>query len=117
MNNKHFLILQKQIVMSTKTIAGVEINVDEEGYMNDASQWTKEIGAEIAKEEGIILSDKHYELIEFIRNKVAKGEGLTIRGIGKSGVVTAKEFYQLFPGAPLKKATKISGVHKPTSCI
>jgi len=103
--------------MSTKTIAGVEINVNEEGYMTEISEWSKEIGAEIAKEEGIELTDKHYELIDFIRNKVTAGEGLTIRGIGKSGVVNAKEFYQLFPGAPLKKATKISGVPKPTSCI
>ncbi|MAE08827.1 MAG: sulfur relay protein DsrC [Bacteroidetes bacterium] len=103
--------------MSTKTITGVEINVDEEGYMTDISQWSKEIGTEIANEEGIDLSDKHYELIDFIRNKVAAGEGLTIRGIGKSGIVNAKEFYALFPGAPLKKATKISGVPKPTSCI
>ena len=103
--------------MSTKTIAGVEVNLNDEGYMEDASQWTKEIGAEIAKEEGIELTQKHYELIEWIRNKVAAGEGLTIRGIGKSGVVNAKEFYGLFPGAPLKKATKIAGVPKPTSCI
>ncbi len=103
--------------MSTKTIIGVEINVDDEGYMTDISQWTKEIGTKIAKEEGIELTDKHYELIEFIRNKVSADEGLTIRGIGKSGIVNAKEFYQLFPGAPLKKATKISGVPKPTSCI
>ncbi len=103
--------------MSTKTFARVEINVDYEGYMTDISQWSKEIGAEIAKEEGIELTDKHYELIEWIRNKVSAGEGLTIRGIGKSGVVNAKEFYGLFPGAPLKKATKISGVPKPTSCI
>lgn len=103
--------------MATKTFAGVDVQVNDEGYMEDASQWTKEIGADIAKEEGIELTDKHYELIEFIRNKVASGETLTIRGIGKSGVVNAKEFYQLFPGAPLKKATKISGVPKPTSCI
>ena len=103
--------------MATKTFAGVDVQVNDEGYMEDASQWTKEIGADIAKEEGIELTDKHYELIEFIRNKVASGETLTIRGIGKSGVVNAKEFYQLFPGASLKKATKISGVPKPTSCI
>ncbi|NOY49575.1 MAG: TusE/DsrC/DsvC family sulfur relay protein [Chlorobi bacterium] len=100
-----------------KLIAGVNVSVNEEGYMTDSSQWTKEVAAAIAAEEGIELTDKHYELIEFVRNKVANGETLTIRGIGKSGVVSAKEFYGLFPGAPLKKATKISGVPKPTSCI
>ncbi len=100
-----------------KLIAGVNVSVNEEGYLTDSSQWTKEIAAAIAAEEGVELTDKHYELIEFVRNKVANGETLTIRGIGKSGVVNAKEFYGLFPGAPLKKATKISGVPKPTSCI
>jgi len=103
--------------MATKNIAGVNLDVTEEGYMNDSSQWTKEVAAGIAKEEGLELTDKHYELIEFIRNKVKSGEGLTIRSIGKSGIVDIKAFYQLFPGAPLKKATKISGVPKPASCI
>jgi len=32
-------------------------------------------------------------------------------------VVDAKSFYQMFPGAPLKKSTKIAGVPKPESCI
>ena len=103
--------------MATKTIAGVTLDVSGEGYLNDPAQWTKEIANEIAKEEGIELTEKHFELIEWIRNKVESGEALTIRGIGKSGVVDIKGFYQLFPGAPLKKATKISGVPKPASCI
>ncbi len=103
--------------MATKTYAGVNIEVNDEGYMTDSSQWTKEVANGIAKEEGIELTDKHFEVIEYIRNKVEAGESLTIRGINKSGVVNAKVFYQLFPGAPLKKATKISGVPKPVSCI
>lgn len=103
--------------MATKTIAGKNVDVNEEGYLTDTSQWTKEIATEIAKEEGIELSDEHMVVINFIRDKVAAGEGLTIRGISKSGLVDAKTFYQLFPGAPLKKATKIAGVPKPVSCM
>jgi len=103
--------------MAEKTYAGVSVGINEEGYMTDASQWTKEVGAAIANDEGIELTDKHYELIEFVRTKVENDETLTIRGIGKSGIVDAKEFYKMFPGAPLKKATKISGVPKPSSCI
>ncbi len=103
--------------MATKTIAGTVIEVNEEGYLINSSQWNEEIAKEIAKEEGIELTDKHFEVINYIRKKVEAGEGLTIRGIGKSGVVDVKTFYQLFPGAPLKKATKISGVSKPVSCI
>ncbi|RLD35033.1 MAG: sulfur relay protein DsrC [Bacteroidetes bacterium] len=103
--------------MATKTYAGINIEVNDEGYMLDSSQWSKEVATEIAKDEGVELTDKHFEVLDYIRNKVANGETLTIRGINKSGVVDAKTFYQLFPGAPLKKATKIAGVSKPESCI
>ena len=103
--------------MATKTYGGVSVDVNEEGYMTDSSQWTKEVAEGIASEEGVDLTDKHFEVIDFIRNKVAEGATLTIRGINKSGVVSAKDFYQMFPGAPLKKSTKIAGVPKPESCI
>jgi tRNA 2-thiouridine synthesizing protein E len=103
--------------MATKTYAGVNVEVNDEGYMTDSSQWTKEIAMEIAKQEGIELTDKHFAVLEFIRNKSAEGATLTIRGINKSGVIDAKSFYQMFPGAPLKKSTKIAGVPKPESCI
>ena len=103
--------------MTIKKIANLEIEVTDEGYLKDASVWNHDIAKAIAKEEGIELTDKHFEVLEFIRNKVANGETLTIRGIGKSGIVDAKTFYQLFPGAPLKKATKIAGVAKPVSCM
>lgn len=103
--------------MAEKTYAGVNVKVDDEGYMTDASQWTKEIAAAIASEEGIELSDTHYAVLDFIRDKVASGAALTIRSIGKSGATDIKGFYKLFPGAPLKKATKIAGVPKPSSCI
>ena len=103
--------------MAQKTIAGISLSVTDEGYLEDASVWTKEIAAEIAKEDGIELSETHYAVLEFIRNKAQSGDTLTIRSVGKSGVVDIKGFYQLFPGAPLKKATRIAGVTKPSSCI
>ncbi|MGD0342338.1 MAG: TusE/DsrC/DsvC family sulfur relay protein [Bacteroidales bacterium] len=103
--------------MAQKTYAGKTVDVNEEGYLTDSSQWTKEIAADIAKEEGIVLTDQHYAIIEFLRKKFAAGEPLSIRSINHSGVIDVKTFYQLFPGAPLKKATKIGGIPKPASCI
>jgi len=103
--------------MATKTYAGVSVDVNDEGYFNDPSQWTKEIAAEIAKEEGLELTDQHYTVLDYLRNKNNAGETLSIRGINKSGVVDVKTFYQLFPGAPLKKSTKIAGIPKPASCV
>ncbi|MCF8223140.1 MAG: TusE/DsrC/DsvC family sulfur relay protein [Bacteroidales bacterium] len=103
--------------MATKTYAGETVNVNEEGYFTEPSQWNKEIAKEIAKEEGIDLNDQHFQVLEMLREKNEAGENLSIRGINKSGVVDVKTFYQLFPGAPLKKATKIAGIPKPASCV
>jgi tRNA 2-thiouridine synthesizing protein E len=103
--------------MAQKTYAGVTVDVTDEGYFTDPSQWTKEIANEIAKEEGIELSDKHFEILEYLRGKQSRGEALTIRGINKSGIVDVKTFYGMFPGAPLKKSTKIAGIPKPESCV
>ncbi|MCD6091592.1 MAG: TusE/DsrC/DsvC family sulfur relay protein [Bacteroidales bacterium] len=103
--------------MVEKTIAGKSINVNEEGYLIDPSQWTKEIAIEMAKEEGLELSDKHFEILEYLREKTAAGEALSIRKVGKSGIADIKQLYQLFPGGPLKLSSKYAGISKPTSCV
>jgi len=103
--------------MTTKTYAGINVEVTEEGYLVDPSQWTKEIAEEIAKEENIELTDKHWQVFEFLRDQHAKGTSLTIRMVGKSGITDIKGLYQLFPGGPLKKSSRIAGIPKPTSCV
>ena len=103
--------------MAQKTYAGIIVDVTDEGYFTNPSQWTKEIAVEIAKEEGIVLTDQHFAIMEFLRNRHNGGEALSIRSINHSGVIDVKTFYKLFPGAPLKKATKIAGIPKPASCI
>ena len=103
--------------MAEKTIAGITLAVNDEGYLEDPGQWTQEIAEEIAKELNIGLSDKHYEVIGFLREKHREGVPLSIRKVGKSGIVDIKEFYKLFPGGPLKFSSKIAGIPKPASCV
>jgi tRNA 2-thiouridine synthesizing protein E len=55
--------------------------------------------------------------LNYLQTEFKNEVPLSIRKIGKSGVVDIKEFYQLFPKAPLKTATKIAGIPKPASCI
>ena len=64
--------------MATKTYAGKIIQVNEEGYFLNPAEWSREIAVEVAKEEGIQLTEKHFALIDFIRDRVQKGEALTI---------------------------------------
>ena len=98
-------------------VGGKEVNFDNDGFMSDPQLWDEEVAGAIAKEEGITLTDQHYAIIEFLRNRHNSGEALSIRSINHSGVIDVKTFYQLFPGAPLKKATKIAGIPKPASCV
>ncbi len=103
--------------MSEKTIAGKSIKLSDEGYMEDSSQWSKEVAAEMAKEDGLELGAKHFEVLEYLRKQAASGEALSIRKVGKSGIVDIKGLYQLFPGGPLKLSSKYAGIAKPTSCV
>jgi len=103
--------------MAQKIIAGITVDVNEEGYFTNPAQWSREIALEIGKEEGVQLTDKHFEVLNFIRDRFAKGEMLTIRSVGNSGITDIKGFYGLFPGAPMKKAAKIAGIPKPASCV
>jgi tRNA 2-thiouridine synthesizing protein E len=100
-----------------KVIAGHPVTVNEEGYLQDLSQWNKDVATAIAEEEEITLGPDHWKVIDYLQDQERQKVALSIRKIGKSGVVSIKEFYALFPDGPLKKASKIAGIKKPASCI
>jgi len=100
-----------------KQIAGVTVQVNEEGYMTNFSEWNQQIGTELAKEANIDMTPRHWEVITYLQTEFRNDVPLSIRKIGKSGVVDIKEFYALFPNAPLKTSSKIAGIPKPASCI
>lgn len=93
------------------------ITLNPEGYLTDFSQWTPEVGENIAHDEGIEMTDEHWNVIHYLQDQFKKEVPLSIRKVGKSGVVTIKEFYALFPQGPLKISSKIAGIPKPASCI
>ena len=103
--------------MSVVTLAGQNVDLNEEGYLTDASQWNEDVAREIAKEEEVELTDKHFEVLNFLRQQSADGIDITIRKVGKSGIVDIKGFYTLFPKKPLKKSSRIAGIPKPSSCV
>jgi TusE/DsrC/DsvC family sulfur relay protein len=100
-----------------KNIANREIEVNEEGYLVDFTQWDREVCECIADECNIVMTERHYEVVEYLQDKHKNEDPLSIRGIKNSGVINIKEFYDLFPGGPLKISTKIAGIPKPKSCI
>jgi len=100
-----------------KSLASINIERNNEGYLTNFQQWNKEVGIEIANEEGIEMTERHWDVIAFLQDQYKKEIPLSVRKIGKSGVLTIKEFYELFPDGPLKISSKIAGIPKPVSCI
>lgn len=99
------------------TFATATVDISEDGYFNDPSQWSPDLADEMASQIGLTLTDRHMAVLDYLRQQHADGTALTIRRIGKSGLVDIKEFYALFPGGPLKVSSKLAGIPKPTSCI
>ena len=105
--------------MPQKLVGSATIDVDTEGFMTDPAQWTREVAAAIAQEEGIAaLTPAHWKVIEYMQKEFKEtGQAPSIRRINKTGVVSTKELYELFPGGPAKKAAKIAGLKKPEGCV
>jgi tRNA 2-thiouridine synthesizing protein E len=105
--------------MPTDTIAGNDVERNDEGFFADPDQWTKAMASELAAAEGIDeLTDRHWQVIDFMRKEYFdKGTGPTVRLLGKTSGVSVKELYQLFPKGPAKVAAKIAGIPKPRGCI
>lgn len=105
--------------MSTKTYAGVDVQVNEEGFMTDPNEWSKDVALEIAKEEGIdSLSEDHWKIIDFCRDSSTEtGAAPTLRQITKGTGISTKELFALYPKGPAKKVARISGLGKPEGCV
>jgi dissimilatory sulfite reductase related protein len=107
------------VSVSTKTIAGMQVDLNEEGFFLDPAQWSDEVGVEIAKEAGIDpMTDRHWQVVRYMRQQyLDTGTAPSIRALGKASGVPVKELYQLFPKGPAKLAAKIAGIPKPRGCI
>ena len=102
----------------TATMLDRQIDIDAEGFLQKPEQWSEELAQVIAGELGITLTDRHWQVIRFMRDRyLSTGSAPTIRALGKESGVPVKELYQLFPKGPAKLAAKIGGIPKPHGCI
>ncbi|WP_028307537.1 TusE/DsrC/DsvC family sulfur relay protein [Desulfitibacter alkalitolerans] len=105
--------------MSTINVNGVEIELDEDGFMVDPDQWNEEIAVVLAKAEEVEeLTEKHWELIRYLRNYYAEfGIAPMVRKLTKETGLKLNQVYELFPTGPAKGACKVAGLPKPTGCV
>ena len=103
----------------TEPAVSPPVEVDAEGFLTDPAQWSEELAAAIARENGIPeLTPSHWKVVTFMRDTfLSTGQAPSIRSLGKQSGVPIKELYQLFPKGPAKLAAKIGGIPKPRGCI
>ncbi len=105
--------------MTATTIAGHQVELNDEGFFVHPEEWTEDMVPDLARAEGIdAVTDRHWQVIRFMRKEwEEKGNGPTVRVLGKTSGVPVKELYELFPKGPAKVAAKIAGIPKPRGCI
>jgi tRNA 2-thiouridine synthesizing protein E len=105
--------------MTTRTLAGATVELNDEGFFEDPYQWTEAMGAELAQEAGVDpMTERHWQVVHFMRRQyLDTGTAPSIRALGKASGIPVKELYQLFPKGPAKLAAKIAGIPKPRGCI
>jgi tRNA 2-thiouridine synthesizing protein E len=104
--------------MSTTTIDGHTIHVNDEGFLTDPSEWTEPLAESLARQIGIELTDEHWQAIRFLREDFAReGETATLRRISVVGGIPTKSLFALFPQKPAKKLAYVAGLPKPHGCV
>ena len=104
--------------MPTATIAGQEVQINDEGILTEYDEWTEDIGKELATNIGVEMTDQHWAVIKFLREDYKeKGETATTRRVQTVGGFPTKEQFQLFPKKPAKKMAYIAGLPKPHGCV
>ncbi len=105
--------------MPKMQLGGQEIDVDEDGFIQEPQKWNKEVAEDIAKTENAYpMGEEHWKLVNYLRGYYVKYEiAPPIRMLVKQTGIDLKKIYQLFPGGPAKGACKVAGLPKPTGCV
>ena len=98
------------------------VDVDEAGYLFDPSDWSKAFAELIAAQEGLNLSDDHWQVVQFMRayledHGVAADARFAIKFLADLHGLDKKAakhlLFDLFPKGYVKQACKMSGMRQP----
>ncbi len=99
-------------------VNGKSIELDKNGYVVNLDDWNEEVATALAKADSIELTQRHWDLINYLRDLYLNhaGEQPNMRKILKGledlwgEKVDSKDVYALFPLGPAKQAPKIGGL-------
>ncbi len=97
---------------------GVEYPTNDNGHLENHEDWSEEMAHAMAEADGIELTDKHWDLINYLREEYFQGGGVhpNTRAIVKAmskkwgEKIGQRDVYELFPKDPSKQGGKIAGL-------
>lgn len=103
---------------------GVIYETDAQGFLKQSLQWTYELGIFMAEQDGIELTEEHWEVINYVREyyedyNIAPPMRMIIRIFKKAfgeENANSRYLYTLFPEGPMKQGSKYGGLPKPKNC-
>ena len=96
-----------------------QFETDAEGYLVDPTQWTESIAYELARREGLALTEDHWRVIRFMRDyyashQIAADARFAIKDLAEvHGPAARRRLFELFPYGYVKQACKIAGMRRP----
>ena len=101
-------------------VNGATIEADGNGYLVNHEDWNEEVAKVIAEAEGVTLSEKAWDIINYLRDEYFQNNGNqpNERHMVKHfksvwtdlAKVDSKALYEHFPKGPAKQAGKIAGL-------
>jgi TusE/DsrC/DsvC family sulfur relay protein len=105
--------------MATVEFMGKNFTVDEDGFIDDYTNFCPEWVQWVKSQEGIEeLTEEHERVVKVLQEYYEKnGIAPMVRILSKVTGFKLKHIYELFPSGPGKGACKMAGLPKPTGCV
>lgn len=108
--------------MATIDVNGKSIEVTDNMYLVDANDWNEEVALVLAKDEGLEMTQEHWDVVNYLRSEHFDNGGnepnerTILKDMGKKWgrKVSSKEMYLMFPTMPSKQGRKIAGLPQST---
>ena len=100
-------------------VDGNIIETTDTGFLVNVHDWNERIAEVIAVEEDLELTQRHWDVINFLRDEYINNAGNQpntrnmVKAMAKKWndrKINAKTLYDLFPGDPSKQAGRIGGL-------
>jgi tRNA 2-thiouridine synthesizing protein E len=97
----------------------------EQGFLVNRLDWDEAVAVALAQQDGIVLTEQHWEIILLIRSYYGQYKHLPntrvfIRAVARTlgeDKGNSRYLHRLFPDGPLKFACKLAGLPKPPTCL